>query len=301
MVGELYKDKDWLKEQYVTNDNSVSNIGSKVDCTTRTVRSRLKKYGLYRLRDSNQQCPDCGEWYEELSRHWTETDCCRPPFTKKQREILIGSLLGDGNYDISRNRFMWQRMITKPYLEWLQRQFGVLSNTISKCEPPSKAAQHLRDTLGVNADADNCSWGFTLQTKPHPELEFCEDWGYTEDGFESHFPDDISLTPMILKIWYIGDGNLHFNKGEFRQVEIKVVEQGHRIKYLMSLFNDVGFDVGVSSNTIRIPHGQTEQFFDYIGEPPTASQAGFAYKWQYQDHDEYKRLYETMKEQPYLT
>lgn len=256
--------------------------------------------GCFDENEGKELCDGCEQWFKHIGRHWSLSECSQPQLTDYHQEILIGSLLGDGNYEINDKRFAWQNTITRPYLEWLQDQFGALVNAIFIHQTPSDALQSLsKQGLTLDMDVEDCSYYFSLKTKLHPELSFCEDWGYSEDGFESRFPDNFSLTPTILKVWYMGDGSVKWGDGEFQRVLISNCDQIHRTEYFISLFNEIGLDVSVSSNAIRIPRGQTEQFFNYIGEPPTGLDCGFKYKWQYDDYDEYKRLKNIHDSQPY--
>lgn len=249
--------------------------------------------------EGEEQCPDCSQWYEIVAQHWSMGSCNRPSFTGEQREVLIGSLLGDGSYSIRDNVFRWKNVITKPYLHWLENKFGILCNDVREGESIERSRGGLAELGGCNVDHYNLSHKFTLQTKPHPELKFCKEWGYSEDGFKSHFPE-IELTPTILRTWYVGDGGLSWGSDGFKRVRISNSDQIHRVDYLKSLFNGIGFDVGVSSNAIRIPKSQTEAFFSYIGDPPTGREDAYLYKWQWHDREEYDRLYKKMKAQNYL-
>lgn len=247
------------------------------------------------------QCPTCDKWFQRLSQHWRKLPNHRPQFTDKQRQIIIGSLLGDGNYHTNKNTFMWQSMITRPYLEWLQNEFGAFANTIIHAHTPEeKATRDRKRNFNPHATAKNYSHYFTLQLRPHPKLKMCLDWGYTESGVDYHFPDDITLTPLILKIWYVSDGGLHYSNGKFQNIRIRVVSQGHRNEFIESLFHDIGFNVSVKNEHINILKRDVGAFLAYIGDPPTDSDAGFKYKWQYENYDEYQRLRKIMKSQPYM-
>lgn len=233
---------------------------------------------------SKEVCPECSSKYKELGSHWQWKPNHRPSLSEKQREIIIGSLLGDGDYDVDGEYFRWQDMITHPYLDWISDQFGVLVSDV------------------MDRGCRNCGWKstFTLKTRPMEELGFCLDWGYSKNGFSPKLPNGIGLTPTILKTWYCSDGCVCWGNGGFVRVEIGCKTHIHEEGILSKMFDDIGLDVTFSSPHIIIPKSQTEVFFDYIGAPPSGSEAGFAYKWEYDDYEEYNRLKEIHDKQPYL-
>lgn len=247
---------------------------------------------------NEKQCPECGESYKSLGIHFSYNEDHRPELTTKQREIIIGSLLGDGGYNQRDGNFRWQGMIVQPYLKWLQNQFNPHARSITKHENPTSAAQSLSEQF--NKNNVDCSQQFTLATLPHPQLSFCEEWGYSNGGFEINFPDNFNLTPTTLKIWYISDGSISWYNNEHCDVRIYNTEQIHRTTFLENLFNKIDISVTVGDDVIRVLPTEINDFFKYIGDPPTNSDAGFKYKWEHQNRDRYTELFETMKSQPYL-
>lgn len=245
--------------------------------------------------DGEAQCPECGQWCKRLGTHWNYNEDHRPSLTNHQREIIKGSLLGDGSYAPSKSCFEWNNNTTLPYLKWVKDQFGSLVSDILFSQTPKEARIAIQQSFGKSCD---CMGGFTLRTRSHPELTFCEDWGRGEN---TYFSDNLTLTPMMVKIWYASDGSLNYKEGDFSHISITNWNQIDRVEYLTSLFKDIGFDVGISSNKISISVSQTERFFEYIGEPFTDSDAGFKYKWQHHDYEEYNRLKNIHDSQPYLS
>lgn len=224
--------------------------------------------------NTKDTCKDCNNKYKQIGIHWSKSDKCSPPnLTNKQKELIVGLMMGDGSRQKQNRKNLFRvDSTTKPFLKWVSNKFDGLSNKIY-----------------MRKGEENYLKNYRWTTKHTPELNTVLDKWYISKG-ESQIPSEISLTPLILKMWYCSDGGLDYNDGYFNRIQIRNRSQENASDFFSSLFEDIGFDIFYSSERIRVPRNDTERFFDYIGEPPTASQAGFAYKWQYQDYDEYQRL-----------
>lgn len=58
-------DKDWLEEQYVKEDRSVSDIAEEAGETRFSVAKWIRRYTF----DSYKECGECGEYFKNLSAH----------------------------------------------------------------------------------------------------------------------------------------------------------------------------------------------------------------------------------------
>ncbi len=117
----------------------------------------------------------------------------------RQREILIGKLLGDGHLE-TQNRGRTFRLkvehsiIQRPYVDWLASQ---LSGWLHS--PPR---EWIRTVYGKGYR----KYGF--QTVSHPALRF-----YAQQFYERGrkiVPDQIErwLTPLAFTVWYMDDGSV---------------------------------------------------------------------------------------------
>lgn len=192
-------------------------------------------------------------------------------------------------------------MTTLPFLEWLHNQFGVLSSTVCYARTPEKGAEYNRlHGFGGSCKAENYRHVYRWSTKTHPFLnDYLNRW-YGCEG-EKKFPNDVELSPITLLVWYVCDGGLHFvdDYNHFRSVALSNICQNHRFDYLEGLFSDIGLGIYTDGSHIHINREDTDQFFNHIGSPPTDFDAGFKYKWQYQDSSEYRRLKNIHDSQPY--
>jgi hypothetical protein len=236
------------------------------------------------------RCPYCGQWYELVTSHWSQGSCQYPPYTERKQEILTGMMLGDG-YMHNRCGFFVCEMTNKTFIECLAKQLGWLAHDVRKIQTAKDSAKQLREgSLERDTDPTNCRDKYRFQTVPHPALqEFC-DW-YDNDG-NIHFPTDLSLTPLSLKLWYVSDGGLDWSQ-KHPCINIRSVNEQERPEAIISMLNGCGFDVFQSGNNFRLPTAQTEDLLDYIGSPPP----GFAYKWEIDSREQYDRLKAQMIEE----
>jgi len=125
-------------------------------------------------------------------------------FTIEQKQILFGSLLGDGCIRINEKsdsaRFSEGHCdLQRGYLEWKQ---GILL-------PFSKPIKRERKTL----DDGRVALGYSFRTHFHPLFVEFYKMFYDENGIK-HYPDcfvDL-INPLSLAVWYLDDGGLSVGK-----------------------------------------------------------------------------------------
>jgi len=115
--------------------------------------------------------------------------------TQKQRDILIGLLLGDGNLEF--NKFKGARLQIKQaeckeeYVLWLYEQFKDIVST------PPKQRQ------------DTKQWYFG--TKHYEDLEEIRQMFYREKKkVLPHSISELVTDPITLAVWYMDDGRLDY-------------------------------------------------------------------------------------------
>lgn len=209
---------------------------------------------------SHKQCPNCEGTYDKLGLHWNR-GCSYPSFSDMQLEILTGLLMGDGTVVRGTNPSIRAHMTNKEYLEFLDNIFGVLGCGIRLHEEHS------------NKDWSNT---YTWQTRAHPYLSKYEDW-YSSG--RKVWPEDIELTPLVLKHWYAGDGCLEVRGNSVRASIALTNEMGNGDK-VIGMFNSAGvvepnwYENGTMAS-IRWTVEDTYELFKYMGEPLP----GFESKW----------------------
>jgi len=198
-------------------------------------------------------------------------------------ELLTGMLMGDGSINrSSKNSWFQTEMITKPFLEWLDSELGWLSTGVRLKHTASEGAKKCRDSgFSPNAKAENYSDVYRLRSRCHPDLQPLADW-YASG--KKVFPNDIELTPTVLKMWYVSDG-YYDNHGAAKRITIGMSNEVDRRDNIEQLFENVGFEIsnwniserkdGSKRCNAQFTKDESQRLFEYMGESP----AGFEYKW----------------------
>lgn len=231
-----YKDKDWLEEQYIEENKSGLDIAEKCNVTKGTIYRWLKKFGI-KVRS---------DYGSHRARKWRNS----VDWNQKQRDVVYGSLLGDG-YITKSGTFE---------LETKEKEFAqLIYNSLPKELFQSKQPVEYR------------YWRvYTIVQEWFKELR--NDWYI--DGKKLLIPKDMELTPTILLHWYLGDG--HFSKHRDAPVLTSIfVNTGVATKKLREL----GFEVsqyGPYGKVYKILIKDKEKYFEYIGGCPISC---YDYKW----------------------
>lgn len=223
------------------------------------------------------ECPTCGETFGRVSQHFRGSPEHRPDLTQEQYEVTIGLLMGDGSLSRDPETARIDVTMTSPkYLEYLDDIFGWLSRGVNLRYTASECASNDRSS-GFNPDAkeENYQDKYKWYTSCHPDFDEFRSW-YSTD--EKVFPNDLDLTPITLKHWYVGDGSLH-KSSQFRLSMPN--EKGNENK-IERLFSKSGlpkpldwYGSGEKHNSALWTHSDSAELFDYMGDPLP----GFEYKW----------------------
>lgn len=175
---------------------------------------------------------------------------------KELNEIIIGNLLGDGYIRKSKVRCTYAHVDkNKEYIEWLIKIF---ENSSISC--------HFNSTTSANG----C---YSFQTNSYQCLNDYHDRFYQDKRI---VPSDILLTPIVLRQWFISDGNTHKTSG------LSIAKSPYNKILMLQLQNIIGercsyhFDKRRGCGKYYIPKRYKPKFFDYIGECPVEC---YKYKW----------------------
>lgn len=230
-------------------------------------------------------CPDCGGEYQRVGVHWAKGACERPDLTESQQELAKGLLMGDGTIDDEPNNCRLTVANTNlEFLNWVDDQFGVLSNGVRLHKTGEQAsADALQYGFSFEDDERKYCTLFTLRFRAHPFFTKMRDQWYTDEG--KRFPQSLRLTPESTRMWYVGDGSVHWTHQMYSSIVIKCENESDRPEFLKSLMEDAGFTPTYSQG-LRIPTSETEEFLGWIGGPPP----GFEYKYEIDSYDRYRKL-----------
>lgn len=182
-------------------------------------------------------------------------------------EILRGLLMSDGwiQRDGSAPNFRLE-MTNRVFLEWLDDKLEWLSNGITLKRTADEAAESLgRENNGTYSDC------YFLSTPRHPSFQCLAEW---YNSGKKVWPN--SVTPMELKMLYVGDGSIRHGKHLRRDtVQISAENEMGRVENIRKIFEPYDIDPTLHEHVITLTPDDTEKFFNVVGDPVP----GFEYKW----------------------
>jgi len=228
------------------------------------------------------ECPECNNEYKQLGQHWVYSDSHRPQLTQKQLEITKGLVMGDG-YIHNRDSRLIVRMVSPNYLEYLDKIFGCLGCGVSLVKTAADSAKENRNSgFSPSAREENYSDVYSWGTRKHPKFNEFRQWYSTG---EKIWPEDIKLTPTVLKHWYVGDGS-YFSHGSNKNIKISMANEIKNTEKVSNYFSYMGLPEPSNYSKNKRKSGgkrcvaqwtieDSYKLWDYMGEPLP----DFEYKW----------------------
>lgn len=238
-------------------------------------------------------CHECGATFERPGYHWSQGRCDYPELPDDKERLVLGLMLGDGTLRRhTTHPFVQTYMINKPFLEWIDDELEWLSTGVSLYRTAEHGAEISRNNGHESAVAENYHDVYVMQTRTMPQFSQYESWYANSET--KRFPDDITLSPIDMKVWYACDGSLNWDRrypNSRPYATLGVVNEMEDIEVVLDMFRRSTFDYvpRVDENTVRFSVDETEAFLDWMGDPPV----GFEYKWMMDDLDEYEQLKDT--------
>lgn len=258
-----WRKKEWLEKQYWEMGKSLRQIAAEAGIDHHSLRYWFDKHGIKR-RSSG--------WGQHVSRgNHLELD-------GEAEDFLCGELLGDGGvYSVSPYSAYWQQGSKhREYVEWLSDKlafWGIEQQSLQVYR--GNSGGHNFVVYIYASMAYDCLLG--LRTRFYP------------DG-RKRIPEDLELSPVMVRQWYIGDGTLQ--KGRNKQyVHLATYSFGHDEVSLLA--RKLAFAIGVPVEWVhvyavkagpRVSIGRREAvkaFFDYIGPCPQEIEGIYGYKWRW--------------------
>ena len=159
------------------------------------------------------------------------------PISKRQKEIIIGNILGDGSLEF--NGFHGTRLQIKQSLKYRDYVFWLYDQLKNLCNSSPKQRKDYQ-------------WYFS--TKYLTELTSLRKIFYPND--QKVIPKNISkllISPLSLAIWYMDDGSLYWRPKEHNGFRLYtncfLVDDVHQLKN--TLYNNFGVESTVQSTSCR--------------------------------------------------
>mgnify|MGYP006289422473 CR=1 FL=1 len=257
-------DADELQYLYHNKKKSLTDIAEIMNCSTYTVRRRMKEY-------------DIG------FRSHSELLCASKGFAKSRKinsmlhQILDGILLSDGYYSPFRSNIVDTSYLVisqcKQDQEWLYH--------IKKIFEKSNIESVIRKTSSSFQKND----GVALQSMTTVEFGKERKRWYQKNC--KTVPRDITVTPMVLAYWYMGDGHLELSRNTHgkRFYRITLCSQGFPKKDVLflqdQLYNMFGFETKLSKagDGFNLRISQYKQIKDFLFRTYPYKISCFNRKW----------------------
>lgn len=193
--------------------------------------------------------------------------------------------MGDGTIGKKegKNQRVQANMTNSEYLRHVDKQFGILGTGVSLYQTAKECANSASESgFSPNAKEKNYSDQYSWRTRCHPDIQEFAKW-YASG--KKVWPEDIELTPTVLKHWYCGDGCLASTKNTY-YIKISMSNESENTDKVDSLFENSGIPSPNRYDMYKRRNGsikcgaifttdQTKELLKYMGSPPP----GFEYKW----------------------
>ncbi len=271
-----------LKELYVDRQLSTNQIPiifeqeTKIKITSGKCYSILSDLGLLRNKS------------ESISLATSTLDYSKTFLNDNTTAILDGIVMGDGTMNVNHKTKVARISISgaqEEFICYCKKLLGVYDACDPVFTPPSGI---IKESLGV----------WTTRSKFHPDLYTVYNRWYNINGVKD-VPPDVSLMPMSILLWYLGDGSLssrtsgnsvtlYFSTNSFSREAIK--------NNLCSRMEDLGFLTSriTDDNRLFIKTGSIVPLLDYMGgESPVKC---YSYKFDIDDWRKKKSMKDVAKE-----
>lgn len=248
----------WLRYQYEELQRSAPKIARKLGCTSTTVYKWMGRLHIL---------------VRSLSESAIIARSNHVNLTSEASEFIAGLMLGDGHLD----RHKWSSAYcdsskSKGYLEWLSKElahFGIEQcGRIKRQEKDTHFPDRVQRTVA-----------FHYNSRCYIELKALRSKWYRPTKI---VPENLQLTPLVCRMWYLGDGGLSFTDYSVRVCFATQSFIPKEIDFLIYLLRRLGLKAARwKDKTLSISAKNTKDFFDYIGPCPEEIKSIYGYKWAY--------------------
>jgi len=201
--------------------------------------------------------------------------------------------MGDGSVDRGKrkNPRLIANMTSQNYLEHIDEMFEMLGKGVSLTTTAEESVNNVRNSgFRPTAKVEDYHDLYRWRSMRHPELQEFAEWYSTG---EKVWPEDIELTPTVLKHWYCGDGHWN-NSGTSNHIEISMANEVENIDKVEKIFDNASLpspsnymtckrNDGTKRCEARFSVEQSKELWEYMGEPLP----DFEYKWPEQYRNTY--------------
>jgi len=247
-----HQDKKWLRNKYLNEKLSTTQIAKLCRVSDVTVGQWLKKYNIPRR--SNGEAV-----------YLSKINYCK--LSEEIIEWIEGELLGDGCIFPSSPYSAFFSYSSK-YLEYINYVINTLQSFGIKCGEIQKRYHEESNTYSYSSHS--YTYKELLNIRKH----------WYPNG-KKIVPRDINLTPLMVRQWYIGDGCLKRQKGCKPRIELNTCGFSiSDVDWLVNQLKKINLKAvrWVTHNTIGISTHSAKTFLNYIGKCPVEC---YSYKFEY--------------------
>lgn len=258
MANYKYRNKEWLYDKYWNEELSQEKIGGLCGTTRSTVRYWLKKFNISQRSFSE-------------SVHLARANHCK--LSQEAIEWISGELLGDACLTTTAKKG-----------DLPSKNLSVLFRYGSKHEEYINYISRMLKSFGIKQsgkirryiDRRRGNIAYHYNSLSYTELVSIYNKWYP-DG-KKVIPEDLKLTPLILRQHYIGDGSLIHQKVTIFIVLSTCGFLINDVNKMIKKINELGLKATrqPSMNTILISSYSVKDFLNYIGKCPVDC---YRYKW----------------------
>jgi predicted RNA-binding Zn-ribbon protein involved in translation (DUF1610 family) len=203
-------------------------------------------------------CPACGDAFERIASHWSNSACGYPDISVEQRAVLDGLMLGGANVDgQGSNRHLLASTTSQLLAEWTADQLDWLHH----------------GTRVVHGDSADHGDVYRVRIPAHPAINRYERWG---DGETRAPPDNYDLTPLAGRVWWAYAGGLQW-QGEYDSQRTATISalNDDRGAWVQRVLSTAGIDGTRAGKRVQWHGQQLRDWLDWIGDPVP----GAEHKW----------------------
>lgn len=256
-TGAPHRDAEVLRRMYWDEELNTVQIAERLGISHSVIGLWMERLGIPR-RD------------QALATHMAIGNSVQ--LSEEALAFLQGELLGDGSIVMNKSISGAYHHCNKhrAYLEWLIKEFDKFGiESVGKINRMSKSYKGKE------------YFAYSFCTRSYPEFkELREKWYSSELGKQP--PDDLRLNGLILRQWFIGDGNYRArrHRGGKLEHEIRILNLSftfERKEFLANQLQSLGILSTFSPRGFRIRNQSFRKFFETIGPCPVPEIYG--YKW----------------------
>jgi len=219
-------------------------------------------------------CPACGDAFERIASHWSNSGCGYPEISTEQRDILDGLMLAGatvaGN---GKNRHITIGTTSEQLAAWTAEQLDWLTHSVRE-EQPDGAAESV----------------YRIRTTSHPQCNRYERWSKIKGNSGREPPEDIVLERTTARVWWAFAGGLEWSGPYDSQCNAAFsAERDERANWIYRVLTESGYEPTRAGKRVQLPPTDTRRWLNWVGN----AAPGVEHKWQTS-----KAVYKTLRTEP---